>query len=339
MKITIQKKAFQTTLQQMALQLGGTVVTDASESQLNIDNAFAKGTIRQYILKNGISYLDYDILFNEDILLSNTTEDQGIYDFIYTSESDFYHSFYGEEKQHLLKFQPAIFFNVPNKDYMYYFLKGKAYRVSMIHVSATSITNMDTSFLMQKLHDIFKASGTKNNFTYLGAFNLKIGDKIQQLKEIDQKGIVRNLITEAIIKTILAFNIEQYFIDLENQNSKVGSLKNGEIERIKKMSECIRMNPENPYTISSISQQSGLSKTKLQEGFRLMYGFTLNNYIKNVRILAAEHLIKTTDLNISEIVYSIGLNSRSYFSKIFREKYNCSPKDYQEHQELTAMSA
>jgi AraC-like DNA-binding protein len=36
-------------------------------------------------------------------------------------------------------------------------------------------------------------------------------------------------------------------------------------------------------------------------------------------------MLKNTDLNISQIVYSIGFSSRSYFSKIFKEKYDISP--------------
>jgi len=38
--------------------------------------------------------------------------------------------------------------------------------------------------------------------------------------------------------------------------------------------------------------------------------------------------MKTTDLNISEIVYSVGITSRSYSSKIFKDHYNMSPNDY-----------
>ena len=70
-----------------------------------------------------------------------------------------------------------------------------------------------------------------------------------------------------------------------------------------------------------------------------MHGVTVTKYIRHTRILAAEHVIKTTDLNISEVVYSIGLTSRSYFSKIFKKKYNCSPKDYQLNRQLTFLSA
>ncbi|MCB0387243.1 MAG: helix-turn-helix transcriptional regulator, partial [Winogradskyella sp.] len=85
--------------------------------------------------------------------------------------------------------------------------------------------------------------------------------------------------------------------------------------------------------------QFGLSPSKLQEGFKLMHGHTVTEYIREVRIKKAEELIKNTDMNISEVVYTIGLTSRSYFSKIFKEKYNCSPKDYKFAQRSMAISA
>jgi AraC-like DNA-binding protein len=58
-----------------------------------------------------------------------------------------------------------------------------------------------------------------------------------------------------------------------------------------------------------------------------------------VRVEKGEELIKTSDMNISQIVYSVGFSSRSYFSKIFRQKYNCSPKEYKEKQQSMALSA
>lgn len=62
------------------------------------------------------------------------------------------------------------------------------------------------------------------------------------------------------------------------------------------------------------------------------------NATKDTFLTEADHF-KEKIVNISEIVYSIGLTSRSYFSKIFKEKYNCSPKYYQEHQNALAVTA
>ena len=46
-----------------------------------------------------------------------------------------------------------------------------------------------------------------------------------------------------------------------------------------------------------------------------------------IPIIKAKELIENTGLNITEITYSIGINSRSYFSKLFKEKYKLTPKE------------
>lgn len=48
--------------------------------------------------------------------------------------------------------------------------------------------------------------------------------------------------------------------------------------------------------------------------------------MQQVKLEAAKELLSTTEYNISQIVNMIGLNNRSYFSKIFKEKYKVSPK-------------
>ena len=56
-----------------------------------------------------------------------------------------------------------------------------------------------------------------------------------------------------------------------------------------------------------------------------MFDLTVNKYMQQVKLDAAKDLLITSDHNISEIVNLIGLNNRSYFSKIFKEKYGVSP--------------
>ena len=78
-----------------------------------------------------------------------------------------------------------------------------------------------------------------------------------------------------------------------------------------------------------LALKSGLSQAKLQEGFKLLYARTVTEYIRHIRLEAARDYISTTEMNISQIVYTIGFSSRSYFSKIFKRKYGISPSDFQ----------
>jgi AraC-like DNA-binding protein len=39
-------------------------------------------------------------------------------------------------------------------------------------------------------------------------------------------------------------------------------------------------------------------------------------------------MLKETDMKIAEILEHFGYSNRTYFNKIFREKYNVSPREY-----------
>ncbi|XCF07889.1 AraC family transcriptional regulator [Tamlana crocina] len=86
--------------------------------------------------------------------------------------------------------------------------------------------------------------------------------------------------------------------------------------------------PSKDYSLEYLATESGLSQAKLQDGFKFLFKRTVTEYIRHVRLEVARNLITTTDLNISQIVYTIGFTSRSYFSKIFKEKYEITPNEF-----------
>ncbi|MFW5783119.1 MAG: helix-turn-helix domain-containing protein [Spirochaetota bacterium] len=45
----------------------------------------------------------------------------------------------------------------------------------------------------------------------------------------------------------------------------------------------------------------------------------------------AERLLRTTLLDVTEIAYSAGFGNLSYFYRLFRERYGCSPRAFREY--------
>src|SRR5690606_14848109 len=80
------------------------------------------------------------------------------------------------------------------------------------------------------------------------------------------------------------------------------------------------------HTVEALAKEAGTNVNKLQEGFKHVYNLTVNKYMQHQKLEAAKEMLLTSEKNISEIVASIGLNNRSYFSKIFKEKYGVNPK-------------
>ena len=66
----------------------------------------------------------------------------------------------------------------------------------------------------------------------------------------------------------------------------------------------------------------------LSKLFKEEKGITFINFISDKRLEKARDLLEHSDLSIKEITSEIGYNDQNYFSRIFKNKYGLSPKEY-----------
>ena len=329
------------TFNQLKEELGGRLDSVHKEYVLELDNDIAKGEIKGVLVNENISFLEYNITFKEDtVIVRNTPKKNPIY-FLYCADGQMSHGFGLNSKQRSLnQFQTGIFASDPHKTSCFFFRKEQAVKFSNISLDTQKgDKNKSIDLLQTQLLKTFMPKGDKEIFAYIGSYNLKIAEKIKQLEDIKEKGIVKQFLTNGIVHMILALEIQQHREDTKNEITNLGSLSRSEMNTVKELSNFIQNYPEIKYTLAYLSKKGGMSPAKLQEGFKLLHNRTVSDFIRNTRVETAENLLKTTDLNISEIVYTVGLTSRSYFSKIFKEKYNCTPKYYQENQDSIAVTA
>lgn len=62
--------------------------------------------------------------------------------------------------------------------------------------------------------------------------------------------------------------------------------------------------------------------------FRRQVGVPIGQYILKKRLEQAAHLLKTTDLEIKQIAYSIGFQDPLYFSRLFRRRFGIPARAY-----------
>jgi AraC-like DNA-binding protein len=326
--VTINTEKIENIFEELTLNVGGKVSFDLNEYTLEVSNSFAKGSIIGASFNDDISYVQFDMTFSTDVRMNILNLKSSPVYFAYCSKGNLSHSFgvTGEERK-LKTFQTAILSSKQDQEHVLFFEKDKKTKFTLIIVGTQETVNQ-TNSLNENVRETFFGKNTMEDFFYIGSYNLRIAEKIEQLNAVTQTGIVRNLLKEGILRIILAMEIQQHTDDLLAASKDANCLTLREMEEIKELSEAIKANPEEPFTIKSLSKKSGLSPNKLQEGFKMIHNRTVNDYITHMRVLKAEILIRTSDLNISEIVYCIGFTSRSYFSKIFKQKFNCSPKEY-----------
>ncbi len=311
-------------------EMGGSLTTQGSEYTLQLDNKFGSGNIRSINLDEGISVLEFNLNANEDIELHVDSSLGSHVNFIYCSKGKLTHSFGNKSSINTIEtFQTSILSNISTSHNTIFLAKDVQTVATLITVNTKSNSSSKSQW-NSSLRALFVENKTED-FLYIGSYNLKIAENIKQLQSIQQKGLVRALLTKGFVNVILALEIEQHNRDLENADLAATTLTKSEIMAIQELTDYIDNYPDLDHKVDNLTRKVGLSAAKLQEGFKFKHGLTICEYIRHVRLTKSEDLISNTDLNISEIVYSLGFSSRSYFSKIFRERFDCSPSDYKKN--------
>ena len=312
------------------LFLGGSITSFDNERIVEFDNDFGTGTITGIPLDGGISFMQYDISLEEELKIQMEADPSSPIFFMYCLKGKVNQSFRGAGDSVVLnEFQTAIVGGTDEVSEVTFPSGRQEVKLFVIRVAENQNT-IQTESLKNQLYSLF-SEGREQPLRYFGTYNLRIGEQLAQIGKIKQTGVVKKLLVEGILNLTLAMEIQHLKSDIHSDNHPTGSLTQYELNSIKEVSRKIEKHPEKQYSIKSICAECGLSASKLQEGFKLLHDKTVSDFIRNERLKTAERLISTTDMNISEIVYTVGLSSRSYFSKIFKRRYNCSPKMYQDN--------
>lgn len=320
------------TLLQIHDAIGGNIDKSWSENILNINNEFAIGTIRFIPFDWGVNLLEFQLKLHKEIVFKiKSHKDFSPIRFMFSSLGNFTHKFGIDHKESKVKqFQSLIFTNKDGGYNYIHFPKDEQIDINIIQIIRKSFLKKRTtnvSSLNKKLYEVFVDTDHENRFANYGTLNLKMADLIKKLRNIKGKGMLRILKIEAKVYEILSMHLQQHNRLLAGVPLPI-SLDKTELKMVRKVGNSILKNVAKDYSLEQLSINSGLTQAKLQDGFKFLYNRTVTEYIRHVRLESARDLLKTTDLNISQIVYTIGFSSRSYFSKIFKEKYNITPNQF-----------
>ncbi|WP_312517837.1 helix-turn-helix transcriptional regulator [Massilia sp.] len=81
--------------------------------------------------------------------------------------------------------------------------------------------------------------------------------------------------------------------------------------------------------LESVVNETGVNRNKVNEILKAELGFTFSGYLNKLRLTEAARLLADKgSATVSEIAYSVGYNNVSYFNKLFKEEYGCTPKAF-----------
>lgn len=115
--------------------------------------------------------------------------------------------------------------------------------------------------------------------------------------------------------------------EMVSQRDEIAARK--ERELFSRFETLVRQNFTNyDYTVDNLRQDLGINRTRLYNLVKETTGMSLGNYIKKLKLERAAELLLTTDLNVAEVAYNVGIESHAYFTRSFRALYGMSPTEW-----------
>ena len=280
--------------------------------------------------------------FNEDIIVNKTAISQNS-----STKGNHYHNFY-----------EIYFFNGNN---MKYFIDNDVYEIEdnnivlidklSLHRTLYSKSSKGERYLVLINPNIFTFFNTveiKNQIELL--FQNKIisfssGMSLQYTAECFNRLLFNELSPDSHWKRERSFLIITElllsFLDLPPKSFEYDKdrIKNPKEKHVYNIINYLNDNYQNNVSLDELSSQFYIDKHYLCHIFKETTGVTVTGFLNTKRLSEAERMIRYTTLKITEICRNMGFNSMSYFIKLFKEHYGCSPSEFRKQSQLSEFSA
>ena len=161
-------------------------------------------------MNGGVSLLEYDITFFDDITLVLDASSYNPIHFVYCLDGYCGHKFgyqSDEEIRILEQFQSVI---ITGRDGGYnhgYFPKDVKLSINVIQITRKPFLRKRLNQgeeLNKQLYRVFLDTDHEKVFAYYGAYNLKLADSISALRKVRTKGMIRIMQIEGLVYQILS---------------------------------------------------------------------------------------------------------------------------------------
>lgn len=80
--------------------------------------------------------------------------------------------------------------------------------------------------------------------------------------------------------------------------------------------------------LEKLGRVANLNPQYLSVVFRKETGQTISEYIRRLRMTAAQELLAATTMSITDVAFAVGYQDGRYFSRIFHQEFHQTPRQY-----------
>jgi len=111
-----------------------------------------------------------------------------------------------------------------------------------------------------------------------------------------------------------------------NENKGITS---NEYEAANKAHDILMQTLNSPPSLKELARKVGMTHGRLNKVFRILFGATVFNVLREMRLECARRMLEDGKLNVAEVAYECGFSSPSHLSRAFSAVYGLQPKRYQ----------
>jgi AraC-like DNA-binding protein len=150
----------------------------------------------------------------------------------------------------------------------------------------------------------------------------------QQLAEDSKQGLVHATFIEAKVLELFSLQLRRWENEINGKSPQKLALRPGDVENIILARNFLIENIRQAPTIEELSKKAGVNRQKLKQGFKIVFGKTVNEYLRGERLKMARQLLAASQYSVKEISSMVGYENASYFARRFKMAYGLYPNEY-----------
>ena len=309
-------------------------IFDCDEYTLHLPDHIGSGIIKGINFQGGLGIIQYEVCFFEDTEIQFVLDKVHPLKFMFSVANTLEHHFKEDEDNiHLIhQYQNAIVASSYHNSHILTFKKNKKVHIKSLEIDREIFKiKMDNSLkkLGGRLEQLFMDTQAQEDFFYDGYYSLHIADMFLEIAKSPHTDFINKLFLEGKAYQILTEQISQYEDEVKDTAQQI-LMQKFTIPQIKKIVKKIDSKLSDLDTIAIMAKEVGVTEKNLQAGFKILFHVTINHYIQKIRLEKIRELLISTNMTMSEIAYEVGIKSKSYLSKIFKERYGISPTAFKQ---------
>jgi AraC-like DNA-binding protein len=142
------------------------------------------------------------------------------------------------------------------------------------------------------------------------------------------RGALRRMFMEGAVLQLLAVQAMAAGASSSLSGTARGRLSACETSAVHEARERLLSDMREPPSLADLAEAVGLTERRLNAGFRLLYGATVFEVLRNQRLDHACEVLKAGVESLKEVSFRVGYSHLSSFVHAFRARYGAPPRQY-----------